>query len=493
MRITTVGCGCAFSKRNYNQSYLLEESDDNGKVRKMIIDFGAKIPMALDNLGVDIHDIDDIYISHAHSDHVGGLEELAFLRYDWINKPRQWDDYFFSIKSHDNPRDYIDDSKKYKLYAPRLIANTYLMKELWEYSLRGGLETMEGFDATLETYFEPVPIKANVPFFWQGWRCDLIQQIHIMTGSVIKYTFGLLMAKPNHKTIYFTTDAQHCSVHQLEIFYKRADIIFQDCECDGVDMKKRKFIYCSGVHANYAQLAGFPSANSIKLPDEIKSKMILSHYQDFVDFNRDFMGNECNWEEEIKKDGFMALTHVGDVYEVTSETYKKLELLATTDSLTKLLNRRAVLERIKQAKLLFNRSGKPFIIILGDIDDFKKFNDKYGHDCGDYVLKTVAELMSSIVRKRDIVGRWGGEEFIILLNDTEMSQGKKIAEKMRNILCTNSLYYNNQSLSVSITLGVSIYNSAENIEDCIKNADKALYKGKKSGKNKVVIFETDFM
>lgn len=309
MKIIVVGCGNAFSYINYHQSYLLEE---NGK--RLLIDCGTRIPLALHRLKIPITSIEAIYISHAHSDHIGGLEEVAFLRYDWKKRPRKWDDYRFNgRKDH---RDYIDTNIEYEAYAPRLIANERLLEEIWQFSLKGGLDSMEGFDSTLETFFEPMPIKANVPFYWEGWQFDLIQQIHIMTGSIIKYTFGLLVSKKDHKTIYFTTDSQHCSPRQMEIFYKKADIIFQDCECIGVDTTKKLFLFGSGVHANYAQLAGYDSANSIKLPLEIKAKMLLSHYQDFVMHNKDNFGNDCSWEQLAKEDGFRGFAHVGHVLEV---------------------------------------------------------------------------------------------------------------------------------------------------------------------------------
>jgi ribonuclease BN (tRNA processing enzyme) len=306
MKIRIIGCGNAFSYINFNQSFVLEEDG-----RRMLIDCGSRVPLALINAGIRLPEIDAIYISHAHADHIGGLEEMAFSLYDWARRPRSWDDYAATVK-----RDYFEPGVTYVPYAPKLIANEKLLEELWNYSLRGGLDSMEGFDSTLETFFQPVPVKANVPFTWQGWRFDLIQQIHIMTGSIIKYTFGLLMSKAGSKTVYFTTDSQHCSPRQVEIFYKRADLIFQDCECTGVDTASREFKFGSGVHASYAQLAGWPSANSVKLSPEIKAKMLLDHYQDFVSKMKDGFGNDCDWYQLAARDGFKGFVAVGETYEV---------------------------------------------------------------------------------------------------------------------------------------------------------------------------------
>jgi ribonuclease BN (tRNA processing enzyme) len=318
MRVTVIGCGNAFSFENGNQSFMLEE---NGK--KLLIDAGTRIPLQLRKFGIPLKEIDAIYVSHQHADHIGGLEEIAFSRYDWINKPRHYNRW------------------PGEAYAPKLYGNVHLLEELWEQSLKGGLKSMEGFDATLETFFEVHPIEPNDSFTWEGWNFQLIQQIHVMTGSMIMPTFGLIVRKesvldPERKSpvIYFTTDSQHCSPRQSEIFYKEADIIFQDCECAGVDMSHKegeeilveenedttvavphqRFKFGSGVHANYAQLAGYPSANSVVLSPQIKAKMWLSHYQDFVLEGKDFYGNPCDWAKEAKEDGFAGFVEVGQEF-----------------------------------------------------------------------------------------------------------------------------------------------------------------------------------
>jgi len=281
MKIKILGCGNAFSKLNYNQCFMLTENCKN-----MLIDFGSKAPMALDNAGVNIFDIDAVYISHQHGDHVGGLEEMAFTRYDWMNRPEHW---------KEAPNEY----------APKLFAQKELMKNLWKKSLSGGLESMEGFDATLETFFEAKPVTKS--FTWEGWNFELIQQVHIMTGSMISNTFGLLMTKDKHKTVYFTTDSQFNSPHQVQVFYKKADIIFQDCEC---------LPFKSGVHANYMELAGYPEANATVYHKELRAKMWLSHYQDFVTQGKGFDGKPCDWHKKAKDDGFKGFVKVGQTMEV---------------------------------------------------------------------------------------------------------------------------------------------------------------------------------
>jgi len=298
MKITVVGCGNAFSYKNYNQSFLLEEGN-----QKLLIDCGTRTPMALHNLGIDINSITDVYISHQHGDHCGGLEEFAFLRYDWVGRPVTY-----------------DDNRRSKNYAPRLYCNEKLIIDLWEHNLSGALDSMEGFDATLETYFIPIPIKANQKFQWQTWQVSLVQQIHIMTGSVIKNTFGLFFEKATNplssKKLFFTTDAQYFQPEQVKIFYDKADIIFQDCECIGCNTQTKEMIFKSGVHANYGQLAGWKNVNAMKLDENTKKKLWLSHYQDFVSDCKDGFGNACDWDKLAEEDGFAGFVYVGQEFEI---------------------------------------------------------------------------------------------------------------------------------------------------------------------------------
>lgn len=303
MKVRVIGCGNAFSNLNFNQSFLLEE---NG--RKLLIDCGYQIQAALNHQGIDVKEIDDIYISHPHADHIGGLEYFAFMRYDWVTKPRPKQYNHFRVGK-----------------APRLFCEKQLLEYVWEHSLSGGLDSMEGFKSTLSTFFEPKPIEPDIGFNWQGWYCRVIQQIHVMAGSKIMHTYGLFMERSGHPTIYFTTDSQHCSPAQVEVFYDKADVIFQDCEISP---------FLSKVHANYIELAGYPEANQRRLRPEIKKKMKLSHYQDFKntgkkmvvkgsdlgfyrapDDQEGFVGFvDFDWDAQAKADGFDEFISVGKEY-----------------------------------------------------------------------------------------------------------------------------------------------------------------------------------
>jgi len=165
----------------------------------------------------------------------------------------------------------------------------------------------------------------------------------------------------------------------------------------------------------------------------------------------------------------------------------KLEEVARTDPLTMLSNRRDMLQKIDYETNRFNRSKKPFVIIISDIDYFKMVNDKYGHDGGDYVLVNLSRMFMKTMRKQDIIGRWGGEEFIFLLPETDILGGKKLAEKLRIMIEKHPFIYNNKQLQITMTFGVSVYSSStKSVEQVINRADEHLYKGKRKGRNCVV-------
>jgi len=174
-------------------------------------------------------------------------------------------------------------------------------------------------------------------------------------------------------------------------------------------------------------------------------------------------------------------------YKKLQTAYEELALAARTDSLTKLFNRRHIIEKMEAEKKKIQNGGKAFSLILSDIDDFKKFNDNYGHDCGDFVLVLAADVMRSNVRKQDVISRWGGEEFLLLLPETEMSAAKSVAERILKGFSDNFYEYNHYRLKISMTFGISTYSPSDSIDSCIKMADESLYEGKKSGKNCIVL------
>lgn len=168
---------------------------------------------------------------------------------------------------------------------------------------------------------------------------------------------------------------------------------------------------------------------------------------------------------------------------------KELEKLATTDPLTGAKNRRAFLQFFEQELTRSQRYGYKFALMMLDIDNFKHINDTYGHDTGDKVLKLLVAESLGTLRGADLFGRWGGEEFIILLPDTEPEHALLVAERLRSNLTKIEICADSGNLfSFTASIGITIVEDKNSgIDDIIKKADQALYKAKEQGRNRVAL------
>ena len=161
---------------------------------------------------------------------------------------------------------------------------------------------------------------------------------------------------------------------------------------------------------------------------------------------------------------------------------KRIEELSVTDKLTGLSNR-LKLDEIMLIKIEeFRRHKIDFSIIVIDIDNFKEVNDNYGHDIGDYVLQTIAKILRDNTRKIDIVGRWGGEEFLIICSNTNLQNATILAENLRKII--KNIKFNKIGHK-TVSLGLAQYKEDDDFKTIFKRADEALYKAKTTGKDKV--------
>lgn len=163
------------------------------------------------------------------------------------------------------------------------------------------------------------------------------------------------------------------------------------------------------------------------------------------------------------------------------------ERLSLTDPLTELLNRRGVQKRERELRSQAQRSGRPHALLLADIDHFKPINDTCGHDCGDFVLQRVSRLLESTLRAHDILGRWGGEEFLLLLPDTGKEDARTLGERIVKLIAEALFEWHGTILTVTLTIGVVACNLNDSFEQSLCKADKALYKGKEMGRNQVVV------
>ncbi len=167
---------------------------------------------------------------------------------------------------------------------------------------------------------------------------------------------------------------------------------------------------------------------------------------------------------------------------------EKLQKLATTDGLTKLYNSRSFYSQLELEVDRFNRYKHPLSLLLLDIDNFKKFNDSYGHLEGDKVLVRFSQIIKECLRINDSAYRYGGEEFTVILPETNGDEAKTVAQRIRSTLeAENFTPTPDQSAKITISIGVTQYYPKEELSAFIRRADQAMYFSKQNGRNRVTV------
>ncbi|EAU00386.1 GGDEF domain-containing protein [Campylobacter curvus] len=162
------------------------------------------------------------------------------------------------------------------------------------------------------------------------------------------------------------------------------------------------------------------------------------------------------------------------------------KLESKEDFLTKVATKRALMSEIQKIEEAYKRYGTDYSICFVDIDFFKKINDTYGHEAGDVILSSVAQVLKKYARKIDFIGRYGGEEFVILLPSTSLNDGVKFADKLRLMIENFKFIYKTETIKVSISSGVATRSANLNDTMTLENADKMLYAAKQGGRNQVM-------
>jgi diguanylate cyclase (GGDEF)-like protein len=167
----------------------------------------------------------------------------------------------------------------------------------------------------------------------------------------------------------------------------------------------------------------------------------------------------------------------------------ELRVLASTDSLTGVASRRAFAEQAKREISRSKRYGKPLICFLIDVDRFKSINDLYGHGVGDLVLKQLARICVRELRNCDYIGRMGGEEFAVMLPETDFAAALEVAERLRSVIEKTAIDAFGAKISISVSIGVAgIDNPADDFDALLRKADSAMYDAKKDGRNRVCCY-----
>lgn len=313
-------------------------------------------------------------------------------------------------------------------------------------------------------------------YFWLWLEQPLIASINLL--FVVAYSVPLLLAKYHQ---HFYAKLWFFAVLMVHVFILSTVI----------------FTPSAGFHFYYLLL---PSGVCLLLSEENKlSKLMIIALATGLFFLCENFQNEplvvLSQEAEYWIFASTIVVIVVEIYvamSIFSKTIsvheQELKVMATTDALTLINNRRTFMSIGDEIFAYAKRYDEPFSIILMDIDHFKKVNDQYGHLVGDKVLKNIAKLLRSLIRESDLLARYGGEEFILLLPNTPKDAALTFAENLRQqveksqVDCGNGL-----TVSCTLSLGVAEYQSNFITLDEITNAaDQALYQAKKHGRNKVV-------
>lgn len=169
---------------------------------------------------------------------------------------------------------------------------------------------------------------------------------------------------------------------------------------------------------------------------------------------------------------------------------QKMRGLASYDSLTGLLSRHAFFDTTNNYVSLAKRECIPFSVMIIDLDNFKKINDRYGHPAGDAVLRLFASVVNSVARRSDIIGRVGGEEFAMVLPSTAATEATEFAQRLHEAVNKAVLKYNGSAIRYTVSVGLAEFStdSKHSVDDLLAQADVALYKAKQAGRNQTVTY-----
>jgi diguanylate cyclase (GGDEF)-like protein len=162
-----------------------------------------------------------------------------------------------------------------------------------------------------------------------------------------------------------------------------------------------------------------------------------------------------------------------------------LEALALSDPLTSLPNRRALSGELESQLVKHARLGIPVGVLMLDVDDFKKVNDEHGHEVGDRGLVLVAETLANATRRFEIVGRWGGEEFLAIIPCPSVDVLREIGERLRRLIASCSLPIRGGEIRLTVSVGAAMAEEGDSAEDLVRRADERLYAAKRGGRNRV--------
>lgn len=197
----------------------------------------------------------------------------------------------------------------------------------------------------------------------------------------------------------------------------------------------------------------------------------------------------ANGFKEGDKEKFYILTQQFLLGIKRAVLYQEVQELAITDSLTRIFNRRYYLERFAEELERSRKFKYKFSCLMIDIDYFKSYNDRYGHIVGDAVLREISQTIQEKIRQIDLLGRYGGEEFIIILSETDKDLANQAAQRIRQAIEYKPIRAYDEELKITVSIGISTFpEDGQDVETLIDRSDAALYRAKETGRNRVCVY-----
>ncbi|MGW8192728.1 MAG: GGDEF domain-containing protein [Desulforhopalus sp.] len=331
-----------------------------------------------------------------------------------------------------------------------------------------------------------------------------------------------LFADEQNHTIFLTDDirrelhnvAKDLSLVKIKIFSDSGEVIFSTSEEDIGTVNThdyfQQFVKQGRPLSNVAQKQTKTLDGNMTTRDVLETYVPIMHNRKFVgafEIYYDITAEKHSLDQLISKIAaqlfFISMLLIITIVLVflRLETMLKerqgmeeeLKIFANTDPLTQVYNRRRFLEYLEDEISRFIRYNRPASLLMFDIDHFKNVNDTHGHQAGDMVLREVARTCKDILRDTDIIGRYGGEEFVVFLLETDKHHALQVAEKLRQTVEKLVIHQNGEAISVTISIGIALFEITNDLnrDVLINRADKALYEAKDSGRNRIVCYQTD--
>lgn len=292
--------------------------------------------------------------------------------------------------------------------------------------------------------------------------------VDVMMGTMGVSMSGLFLLDEDNENLDLVASTGFPQAESEKLISKFKELCWEVIE-------EKEAIIEDEIDDKHDELNSFNMKSGMLIPLIIRDKVIGALAAGQVGFKRNFKEADTRFVTTLSNQIAIAIEN--------ARMYNQMEELATKDGLTKLYNHSHFQEILSQEIEKAKRYDHDLSLLMMDIDNFKDFNDTYGHQVGDEVLKELAALLKQEIREVDIVARYGGEEFAVILPETDINGAVKMGQRLNEVIRNTVIEYEDLELEFTVSIGASSYRNDKTKKDLISNADAALYRAKNSGKD----------